>query len=152
MIDPRDMELERLRRRLATVEKLVGKLPGRTSHHQTVKAVVDMAAEMWGVASRDITGPLRHQALVEPRFAVYWVARQALPMSLPQIGRAVGSRDHTTVMHGIRQADRMRARSWEFRRLTDAMVKAMEEEAEADRRALVAMASASPQLQLEAAE
>lgn len=148
MIDARDIELERLRKRLATVEAVVGPLSHRRARIQTVKSIVDMAAELWGVASSDIVGPLRAENIVEPRFAVYWVARHTLPLTLPMIGRSVGGRDHTTVMHGIRQADRRRSRDLNFRQLTDAMVKAMEREAEEDRLA----AEAAPRLQLQAAE
>lgn len=147
----REAEIERLQRRLRHLEEMLGPLPGRVIFRQSVKTIVDMAAEIWGVSSRDIVGPLRASILTEPRFAVYWVARHTLPLSLPQIGRAMGGRDHTTIMHGLRRADRLRLRCRDFQRYTDAMVAALEQEREADRRAIAEAAAASPELALEVA-
>lgn len=36
-----------------------------------------------------------------------WLARQATAASLPVIGRVLGGRDHTTVLHGVRTMDRL---------------------------------------------
>jgi chromosomal replication initiator protein len=32
-----------------------------------------------------------------------WLLKSMTSLSLPQIGRALGGRDHTTVMHGVRK-------------------------------------------------
>lgn len=48
-----------------------------------------------------ITGPSRKPDVVRARKIYYFVARMTTPYSLPMIGRAVGLRDHTTVMSGV---------------------------------------------------
>lgn len=59
---------------------------------------------------RDITGPSRRRAIVRARQEAMWEARQRTPLSLPEIGRRLGGRDHSTVLHGVRKhAERMGA-------------------------------------------
>ncbi|MBC7237394.1 MAG: hypothetical protein H5T69_16255, partial [Chloroflexi bacterium] len=50
--------------------------------------------------SDDITGRRRTRDIAMARQVVMYLARELTPMSLPQIGQALGGRDHTTVMHG----------------------------------------------------
>jgi chromosomal replication initiator protein len=37
-----------------------------------------------------------------------YLAKQLTPRSLPEIGRRFGGRDHTTVIHAVRQIERLR--------------------------------------------
>jgi chromosomal replication initiator protein len=45
--------------------------------------------------------------------------REHSGMSLPQIGRAIGDRDHTTVMHACRRAKALRETDPAFKALCD---------------------------------
>lgn len=131
-----DRRIELLEQRLLTLETIISLVPDpkrNLARCGGVISIVMIAAELWDVSTRDILGPLRSPVFVEPRMAVSWVTRQTLPYSLPMIGRAIGGRDHTTVLHHLRQADRRRARDAMFRERTDRMVVAVE----AAQRALV---------------
>lgn len=44
------------------------------------------------------------QATARPRFVAYYLARVAVGMTYAEIGRAIGRRDHSTVLHGVRRA------------------------------------------------
>ena len=61
-------------------------------------------AAYFGVTTADLTGPTRLRHIVTARWLAMLIVRQRLGNSLPRIGRAFGGRDHTAVMHGIRQA------------------------------------------------
>lgn len=54
-----------------------------------------------------LRSPRRHRDAVKARFVYYALARVYTSASLPQIGRAAGNRDHSTVLHGIRRAAEM---------------------------------------------
>jgi chromosomal replication initiation ATPase DnaA len=75
-----------------------------------------------GVTAPMILGDLRERKTSRARFAVYWVARRALGRSLPQIGAALNSRDHTTILHGLGRAEVMRDSDPAFRLLTDRLL------------------------------
>ena len=55
-----------------------------------------------GVAFSAICSVRRHVPLVWQRQELCWLLKQGTSWSLPQIGRALGGRDHTTIMHAIR--------------------------------------------------
>jgi chromosomal replication initiator protein len=38
-----------------------------------------------------------------------YLSKQLTPKSLPDIGRRFGGRDHTTVIHAVKQIERLRA-------------------------------------------
>lgn len=47
----------------------------------------------------------RDAAIVRPRQIYFWLARRFSTSSLPQVGRTVGNRDHTTVLHGANRVE-----------------------------------------------
>lgn len=53
------------------------------------------------------------------RAAAAWAARQSAGLSFPEIGRALGGRHHSTVMHGFCRAEEMRDLDPTFLALTD---------------------------------
>lgn len=62
-----------------------------------------MCAEAFGVEEHRLVAACRQQEIVIPRHATYYVLRRRFPeMSFPQIGRFMGGRDHSTIIHGIR--------------------------------------------------
>lgn len=90
-----------------------------------IAAIVDDAAHRLGLGVREIVAPYRDASCAHARFAVAWAARRAIEAcSLPRIGRALGGRDHTTILHALRRADALREADPDFRRLTDRLLAA----------------------------
>ena len=71
--------------------------PRRT---HTVETVLEVTAAFHDLALDDLTGPRRTKKIALARQQAMYLAREATEASLPQIGQALGGRDHTTVMHG----------------------------------------------------
>ena len=65
-----------------------------------VKEVQDEVAAYFQIPRRLMTCASRDGA--RQRQVAMYLAREFTPMSLPNIGRHFGNRDHTTVIHGIR--------------------------------------------------
>lgn len=69
--------------------------------------VMEAAARITGVTAEQIRGLSRRSDIVAARHIAMWLARRLAPQaSLAAIGRALGGRHHTTVMHGIRKVER----------------------------------------------
>ena len=65
--------------------------------------IVDMLAARFGVDREDIEGPSRRKELVVVRDLVAYFLRRYAEMSYPAIGRLLGGRDHTTIIHSYKK-------------------------------------------------
>lgn len=74
----------------------------------TGRAVADFVAERHGMTFERLCVTCHRRALARPRQIAMYAIRQLCPhMSLPAIGRLLGGRDHTTVLHGIRKIEEL---------------------------------------------
>lgn len=53
----------------------------------------------------DLLGPKRHKELVAPRHVTMYLLRHECNMSFPEIGRIMGGKDHSTIMHGCKKIE-----------------------------------------------
>lgn len=57
----------------------------------------------------ELVGPRRSRTVSRARHILFWLMRELRrDLSLPAIGRAVGNRDHTTIMAGVRRFQEVR--------------------------------------------
>jgi chromosomal replication initiator protein len=61
-----------------------------------------------------IRGKSRCREVAWPRQALMLALRTERRMSYPEIGRRLGKRDHTTVLHGCREAEKRRVSDPDF--------------------------------------
>ena len=81
-------------------EALKDQLEGASKPDITVAYIQKVVTEHFGISLDDINGRRRTKNIVLPRQIAMYICRKILPdASLPQVGRAFGNRDHTTVMH-----------------------------------------------------
>ena len=99
---------------------LVDMLPRKTEVQPT--EVVRKVAETFGVAMDRMLGRERSRDVALPRQIAMYLLREESNISLPQIGDALGGRDHTTIMYGcekiadlLERDDRLRRQVIEIR-------------------------------------
>ena len=63
--------------------------------------------EYFGIAPSELMSSTRERRVSRPRQIAMFIARGMTRQSLPEIGRRFGGRDHTTIIHGIRQIERL---------------------------------------------
>ena len=86
----------------------------------TAERIIDLTAEMFGFEIDQITGGSRRRPLVDARQVAMYVTRGMTDLSFPDIGKAFGNRDHTTVMHAVRKIEaRMGERQQIFDKVTE---------------------------------
>lgn len=66
----------------------------------TPQYVIEKVARFYKMEPDDITGRSRNKKVVRPRQVCMYLSREETRASLPQIGQALGNRDHTTVLYG----------------------------------------------------
>lgn len=85
--------------------------------------VLDLVARSFNTSTEKLLGRDRSREIALPRQIAMYLLREEANVSLPQIGQALGGRDHTTVMYAIEKVsdllerdDRLRRRVVEIRR------------------------------------
>ncbi|MCI9395977.1 MAG: chromosomal replication initiator protein DnaA [Lachnospiraceae bacterium] len=68
----------------------------------TPSYIIEVVAEHFGISPEDIASKKRTAELVQPRQVVMYLCRQLTEASLQNIAKAIGKKDHTTVLHGIK--------------------------------------------------
>ena len=62
-------------------------------------------AEFFGLKVSDLEGSKRTREIVYPRQVAIYLIRKHTNLSLPQIGKEFGDRDHTTIMHSCEKIE-----------------------------------------------
>lgn len=82
----------------------------RSTRHRPVAQIIAEVAAETGVSAHEIVGQRRGKRVVVPRQKAIWLAYKQRPdLSLAQLGRAF-NRDHTTILHSVKQHEMRMAR------------------------------------------
>lgn len=68
----------------------------------TMHEILDQVSNMYGFTVHELRGPGRTKGIAHARQHAMYLMAQQPHLSLPQIGRYLGGRDHTTILHGVR--------------------------------------------------
>ncbi len=66
----------------------------------TSELIIQVVAEHFGITTLDISSQKRNKELVHPRQIAMYLCQNMTDDSLQLIGRYLGGRDHTTILHG----------------------------------------------------
>jgi chromosomal replication initiator protein len=90
-------------------EQLRPSLSAGAASPLSIARIIEVVAAYHGMRSKDLVGPTRQRQITRARQIAMFLARQHLQMSLPELGRAFGGRDHTTVLASVQKIDGARA-------------------------------------------
>lgn len=99
--------------------------------YPTVSDIIAVCCEHYGVNRVEFISHRRNAPMVRVRQIAMYLARDLTPQSFPTIGRIMGGRDHTTILHGCRKIQGLMAAdpdlAAEVDRLADKATKRMEQ-------------------------
>ncbi len=75
----------------------------------TIEEIQRKVSEHYNIRFSEMVGPRRHRTIARPRQVAMYLSKHMTSRSLPEIGRRFGGRDHTTVMHGVRKIEELKA-------------------------------------------
>jgi chromosomal replication initiator protein len=91
-------------------EQAVRLLTRRAARQPELSEIVAIVAKYYGLPQKHLKSSSRRQSIVQARAAVTHLARDVIGASYQQIGKALGGRDHTTIMHNYKKMERERQR------------------------------------------
>jgi chromosomal replication initiator protein len=80
-------------------------------HEEPMKQVInidiiqEVTAKYFNITKEDILGKKRNDSIVLPRQIAIYIAREMVHLSITDIGRKFGNRDHTTIMHAYNKVN-----------------------------------------------
>ena len=84
------------------LERVIRRMEGEV-RAPTIELVKKAAMKVFNVSKADLESPSKARAVVYPRQIAMYLCREQTHKSFPQIGRAFGRRDHTTVLYAHRK-------------------------------------------------
>jgi chromosomal replication initiator protein len=87
----------------------------------SIRKLASHAATLQQISVREVCGATQNRKAVRARWAVAWAATKEMGESSVVIGRELGRRDHSTILYGLKQAERLRSTDLAFRRLSDVL-------------------------------
>jgi chromosomal replication initiator protein len=79
-----------------------------TQRRITIEEIQRRVCEHYRIKQTEMSSARRAREVARPRQVAMYLAKQLTPRSLPEIGRRFGGRDHTTVIHAVRQIEKLR--------------------------------------------
>jgi chromosomal replication initiation ATPase DnaA len=101
--------------------------PDQLPRRITARMIVDAVCVAFGVSYVDMLSARRGSAIAHPRQVATYLMRRMTSLSLRQIGKQLGGRDHSTVLKGISLVTERRKQDPEL----DARIKQLEDQLQA---------------------
>ena len=92
----------------------------------TIDEIQKRVSDHFKIRQAEMVSARRARAVARPRQIAMYLAKQLTPRSLPEIGRRFGGRDHTTVIHAVKQIERLRAADSEIDADVRTLMRALE--------------------------
>ncbi len=93
----------------------------KIKHELTPDAILKLVALHFSLTTNDIRSDKRSRKLSVPRQICMYLMRRYLVMSYPEIGKFMGGKDHSTVMHGVNRVGELMRTDAEILKATTAI-------------------------------
>ena len=94
---------------LDVVQECLADILRASDRKVTVDEIIRKVADHYNLRLNDILSPRRARSVARPRQIAMFLAKRLTSKSLPEIGRSFGGRDHTTIIHGVKKIEELRA-------------------------------------------
>ena len=99
------------------IESIIGK--GSEPNNKNIKAnpvdVINALSKYFSLGKRSLMGSSRARPVARPRQILMYLLRTELGLPLEEVGRVVGGRDHTTVMHAVEKISHLASENVQIR-------------------------------------
>lgn len=87
-------------------EKAINDIVAQQEKVISAEYIQETVAKYFNINAKDLKGSKRSNDVAFPRQIAMYLCRKVAQMSLPQIGKDFGKRDHTTVMHAYNKIEK----------------------------------------------
>jgi chromosomal replication initiator protein len=106
---------------VALAEEVLEERDSRRQSPLTMQSVMEIVTEAFGVRTSDLQSRKRTRSLARPRQVCMYLARKHTDLSLEEIGRHLGGRDHSTVVYAQDKIETEIKKDKSFRRTVEGL-------------------------------
>jgi len=88
---------------MQSTKGLLGDVLNKAAKIIDVKLIKAAVANEFNIGITDLSSKSRQKSVVEPRHMAVYLCTKLTSMSLPEIGKSFGGRDHTTILHSVKK-------------------------------------------------
>ncbi len=89
----------------------------------TTDLIIDIVSEHFGITPQEIISSNKSRKITFPRQICMYLCRKLTDFSLADIGKSIGDRDHTTILHGVDKIEEQIKEDHSLRNTTDLLIK-----------------------------
>ena len=101
---------------LQLASRVVGRIVNLEKKDLSISDITEKVCSFYGVKHKEISSKSRKQTIVQARQVAMFLCRKYTEQPTLQIGRAIGGRDHSTVLHSCKQIERRISTDKRFRK------------------------------------
>lgn len=90
---------------MAVAAEVLGNIIENQRSIITPDLIIRETCKYFHTTGEDLLGSKRNKEIVRPRQVIMYLLRHEASLSYPEIGREMGGRDHTTIMHGCKKVE-----------------------------------------------
>jgi chromosomal replication initiator protein len=92
----------------------------------TVEMVQKKIGSFYNIKVSELKSKKKNKAFILPRHSAMYLVRQLTDLSLPEIGRNFGGRDHSTVLHAVQKIENQLKNDQDLQATMDQLIKELE--------------------------
>lgn len=104
-------------------DEMMAGVSGEAPRTITLEEIEEMVTVHFGLKPGELAARRRTKKVAEARQVAMYIMRHHAGASYPMIGRHLGGRDHSTVIHAVQTVDKRRKEEPRFRRMLEALTK-----------------------------
>lgn len=111
---------------LAMAERALKHLAPNGDKRITIEGIVKTVAADFNLTPQQLKQKTNERRITRPRQVAMYLAKQLTHASLPEIGRSLGNKHHTTVLHAIDVVENLRKSDQDFNRQIQTLIDSLQ--------------------------
>ena len=88
----------------------------------TIEMIVKAVSDHFGLMPSQVKAKSNERRIAYPRQIAMYLAKELTTASLPEIGRAIGNKHHTTVLHSLHKIEELRQKDTDLNKLIHSLI------------------------------
>jgi len=100
---------------LSVIKKSGGEVDASVKKSYSTDALIEAVCKYYSISKRSLLGEGRTKMIAQPRQVLMYLLRIEMGLPFEEVGKILGGRDHTTIMHGVEKISTLASKDMHIR-------------------------------------